>query len=277
MENHLIKVLLPCQISLFPKHTIYLTTYMSSKRRRSETPCHLLLGKRENIFLAKRRINRVVEKKRRRGRAGEKETGHPPPAVSPRSPNPLYHLSPSFRKVQQSPERQNGWRWIDRHSTRGSRGRRGRESLSSGGRRGQTGVMEARVDIVWHYRTNFLRRTLQYWFRRAELPGRAQFVASLLSPFHPGSVFSSFPSIFHPTKAAIENGGRGAKGWFCGRPESGLSPVATGSRILTSCCGVLVLASLLINRCWLKLFLIRNIGFYTLAQAKMSLNFLLNL
>lgn len=113
MENHLIKVLLPCQISLFPKHTIYLTTYMSSKRRRSETPCHLLLGKRENIFLAKRRINRVVEKKRRRGRAGEKETGHPPPAVSPRSPNPLYHLSPSFRKVQQSPERQNGWRWID--------------------------------------------------------------------------------------------------------------------------------------------------------------------
>lgn len=48
-----------------------------------------------------------------------------------------------------------------------------RGSLSSGGRGGQTGVMEAGVDIVWHYRTNFLRRTLRYWFRRAGagLPG----------------------------------------------------------------------------------------------------------
>lgn len=31
----------------------------------------------------------------------------------------------------------------------------GSGSLSSGGRGGRSGVMEAGVDIVWHYRANF--------------------------------------------------------------------------------------------------------------------------
>lgn len=55
-----------------------------------------------------------------------------------------------------------------------SRGDGGRGSLSRTGgegeatRHGRSGVMEAGVDIVWHYRTNFPRRTLRYWFRRAQ-------------------------------------------------------------------------------------------------------------
>lgn len=70
-----------------------------------------------------------------------------------------------FMEVKRTRRRRWWWR---------SHGDVGRGSLSRTGgerevtRHGWSGVMEAGVDIVWHYRTNFPRRTLRYWFRRAQ-------------------------------------------------------------------------------------------------------------
>lgn len=63
------------------------------------------------------------------------------------------------------------WWWSRYDGGKGSLSRTGGEREAT--RHGQNGVMEAGVDIVWHYQTNFPRRTLRYWFRRAQ-PKRSE-------------------------------------------------------------------------------------------------------
>ena len=110
-------------------------------------------------------------------------------AVSPSSPHPPSASARSERSSRESRGRMGGGGPV-LHSgfTKTRRG-----SLSSGGRGGQTGVMEAGVDIVWHYRTNFLRRTLRYWFRRAEssLPGlnSSLFLSPAFPAVPPATIF----------------------------------------------------------------------------------------
>lgn len=70
-----------------------------------------------------------------------------------------------FMEVERTRRRRRR-RWWRRSHGRGSLSRTGGEREAT--RHGWSGVMEAGVDIVWHYRTNFPRRTLRYWFRRAQ-------------------------------------------------------------------------------------------------------------
>lgn len=72
-----------------------------------------------------------------------------------------------FMEVKRTRRRRKRW-WRRSHGDvgRGSLSRTGGEREAT--RHGWSGVMEAGVDIVWHYRTNFPWRTLRYWFRRAQ-------------------------------------------------------------------------------------------------------------
>lgn len=69
-----------------------------------------------------------------------------------------------FMEVERTRERK--W-WRSRGATLSGEAYLELERRGKATRHGRSGVMEAGVDIVWHYRTNFPRRTLRYWFRRA--------------------------------------------------------------------------------------------------------------
>lgn len=186
----------PDETSVSQVHTYYKSFSQPKRKSKIELNVHFETFRRNTFSeLRAERCNcdKTEEKKwRRSARKGNRRRAASSSGFSACSPTPSRPVCPrSIRKVQQRVQRQNGWRWTGTPLwVPGD----GRGSLSSNGRGGLAGVMEAGVDIVWHYRANFLRRTLRYWFRRAERPARPEFLS--LPPFHCSLCSFSLASCF---------------------------------------------------------------------------------